>query len=278
MALSPDRPAETLSLTPVNGGEGVPLRGRPDDRKLGPITIQPGETRRAWIMFRGYRYPRSDLPRLITVSLPRDAGGKPVQLVIADPAGGRRWEVVADRAGAGYGVQYTSLFADGMGGQALAGVLTVVSRTGPVFYDVGILTGMFAANAGRLTPVSSTFSTVGANIHLTVPVLEWGPWPAPRRLALYAGGGGQGLFGRHETAPPRTPNTYAALSVDGGIELTLGAQAPAALPFPISFTGRPLPRASLRLGYTHWFASSVPGGTVSANSGGYMVAIRVSFF
>jgi hypothetical protein len=279
MELAPDRPAETLSLTPISGGEGDASRGRPDDRKLGPITIAPGETRRYWIAFRGYRYPRSDVPRKITVSFPPDGNGKPVRLVLADPARAQRWEVQADRGVAGYGIKYASLFASGMQGQAMSGVLTIVSRAGPVFFDVGILTGLFIANAGRLASGTSTFNIVGARVHLAVPFASWGTWQAPWRLALYAGAGGHGLLGgRREEASPQGPNTYAVFAVEGGIELDVGAQAPAALPYPISFTGRPLPRVSLRVGYTHWFAQSVPGDDVTANSGGYSTAIRVSFF
>ena len=75
-------------------------------------------------MFRGYRYPGSDVPRKVTISLP-DARGRRVQLVIADPARGQlRWEVTPFAGTMIYGIQNTALIGpalDGMGMSALIG-------------------------------------------------------------------------------------------------------------------------------------------------------------
>ena len=92
MELAPDRPGETLSLAPAGGGEGaLPETLGLDDLKLGSTKIPPGESRHYWVVFRGYRYPGSDVPRKITIALP-DTRGRRVELVIADPAHGQlRW-------------------------------------------------------------------------------------------------------------------------------------------------------------------------------------------
>jgi len=50
LELSPDRPDETRALAPLGGGEGADPHG---GTKLGSVTIRPGETREAWVRFRG---------------------------------------------------------------------------------------------------------------------------------------------------------------------------------------------------------------------------------
>src|SRR5438045_3360886 len=75
------------AFSPVAGGEGADPHGA---TTLGWVTILPGETRQAWVQFRGYRYPGSDVPRKVTIWFP-DARGRRVELVIADPGRGQRW-------------------------------------------------------------------------------------------------------------------------------------------------------------------------------------------
>ncbi len=274
MEVSADRPAETLSLAPAGGGEGDFRGGSADSLSLATIAIPPGQTRRYWVAFRGYTYPGSDAPRKITISLP-DARGQRVQLVIADPARGQRWQVEADGVGIGYGLQNAGLFASGLDARAMAGVFSVVSRAGPFFYDVGLTTGLVVETRGLLMSETSTFQTIGVNGHVTLPFGAWGPWQAPRRLGVYAGGGAQELFEIPHATQKNAVHAYGVLSATGGVELDFGAQSPAALPYPVSFTQtRPLPRLTLRAGYTHWFAF---GHGIRANSGGYMTAIRLAF-
>src|SRR4029079_3196379 len=117
MELSPDAPGETRSLTPAGGGEGAfPSDLSLEDQQLGSTTIAPGQSKSYWVLFRGYRYAGSDVPRKITISLP-DARWRRVQLVIADPARGQlRWEVKPRAITLFYGLQNTSLFGPGLDG------------------------------------------------------------------------------------------------------------------------------------------------------------------
>jgi len=274
MEVSPDRPGETLSLPPAGGGEGEFPDSSLAKLRLATIALPPGQTRRTWVAFRGYAFPGSDVPRKITISLP-DARGRRVELLIADPAHGQRWEVEPDRVGIAYGLQNNTLFASGLDATATSGVFSVVARAGPIFYDVGLATGLVVQTRGLLVSETSSFQSIGVSPHATLPFVSWGPWQAPRRLAVYLGGAGQQLFEIPHTTRTELLHTYSVLSVDGGIEFEFGAQTPAALPFPISFSQRPpLPRLTLRAGYTHWFAFS---HEISANSGGYATAIRLAF-
>ena len=122
LELAPDLPAETRSLTPAGGGEGpFPGGSALDDLKLGSVSIPSGQTRSYWIVFRGYRYPGSDVPRKVTISLP-DARGRRVQLVIADPARGQlRWEVTPLAGTMIYGIQNTALAGPALDGIGIIG-------------------------------------------------------------------------------------------------------------------------------------------------------------
>ena len=75
---------------------------------------------------------------------------------------------------------------------------------------------------------------------------------------------------------PRCPcRAYGVVSLEGGIELDVGAHAPpAASPFPISYSRLLLPRWTIRLGYTHWF---IGGDNVDLNSGGYASSVRFAW-
>ena len=150
LELAPDLPAETRSLTPAGGGEGpFPEGSALDDLKLGSVSIPPGQTRSYWVVFRGYRYPGSDVPRKVTISLP-DARGRRVQLVIADPARGQlRWEVKPFAGTMIYGIQNTALLGPALDGVGTAVLIGGVSRAGPILWDFALTSRTFVQQGGR---------------------------------------------------------------------------------------------------------------------------------
>jgi hypothetical protein len=281
LELSPELRGETLSLTPAGGGEGpFPTDLAADDMMLGSITIAPGQSGRYWVVFRGYRYAGSDVPRKITVSLP-DPRGRRIQLVIADPARGQlRWEVKPATSGVTYGVQNTALLAPGLTATGMSAQISREARVGRFLWDVGLTSRLLVQTQGRLTPATSmstsptTFSGAGVNAHVTWPLARWGGWQDPRWFGLFAGGEAQFLIAVDK--PPaegeavKTPTVHGALAAEGGVELDIGAVRAAATPFPISFSGPGLPRWSLRFGYTHLFAGGL-------NSGGYVTSLRLAW-
>ena len=275
MELSPDAPGETLSLTPAGGGEGDFPKGLSlEDQQLGSTTIPPGETRHYWVVFRGYRYPGSDVPRRISVLLP-DARGRRIRVVIADPARGQlRWEIAPKRTGFMYGLQNTTLLAPGLSATGMAATLSLVGRAGPILWDAGLTTRLMVQSRGRLDSPTSSFSGTGVAAHVTWPVFGWGAWQDPRQFGIYAGGEAQLL--QAIMPPPQsgemvpTPIVYGTLAAEGGVEVDIGALRPALSPFPISYSGRALPRWGFRLGYTHMFAGGL-------NSGGVTSTIRFAW-
>ena len=277
MELSPDLRGETRSLTPAGGGEGDFPGGDLEDMHVGSATIAPGASRRFWVLFRGYRYAGSDAPRKITVSLP-DTRGRRVQVVIADPAhGDLRWETLPSRTGATYGVRTTAIYAPGFTDSEIAPQISLVSRVGPIMYDLGLTSGMVFESKGRALSETSGFTTTGGHAHLTWPFVTWGNWQDPRQLGLYGGGGLQLLIevpnASHDATVPL--RAYGVVALEGGIELDVGAHAPpAASPFPISYSRMLLPRWTIRLAYTHWF---IGGDNVDLNSGGYTSSIRLAW-
>jgi hypothetical protein len=114
----------------------------------------------------------------------------------------------------------------------------------------------------------------GLNGHVAWPFTGWGAWQDPRRVALFAGGEAQGLIAVMHPTPagemPPKPILHGALSVEGGVEFDIGAVRRAPSPFPISWAGPPLPRWTIRFGYTHWFVNGL-------NSGGYMTSFRLAW-
>jgi hypothetical protein len=277
MELSPDLPGETRSLTPAGGGEGDSPGSDLDDLQLGSATIPAGASRHYWVVFRGYRYAGSDVPRKITVSLP-DARGRRVELIIADPArGDLRWDMVPGRTGAAYGVQNVSVYAPGFTTTGIAPQISLVTRVGPILYDLGLTSGMYLESKGRMLSETSGFTSTGGHAHLTLPFVTWGNWQDPRQLGVYGGANLQLLIeipgSNHDAMVPL--RTYGVVSFEGGIELDVGAHgAPAASPFPISYSRPLLPRWTLRFAYTHWF---IAGDKVDLNSGGYATSVRFAW-
>jgi hypothetical protein len=276
LVLDSQHPEDTLSLSPVGGAEGdfpgeVPSEGS----LLAPMAIPPGERKSYWALFRGYRYPDSDVPRRVTVRLTSSSGdGRTVDLDIADPGRGRaKWEVVPPRSGWAIGILNTSLFGDHLRGMAAGTELARSMRMGPLLWDVGLVSALLIQTKGSLTSATSSFGVSGFTSTLTAPVLGWGTPQEPRQLGLY--GGGEALLVAEVQPPapsgtmPPKPSLYGALAVDVGVELDIGAIRLAGGPFPLTPTRRSMPRWAWRVGYTHW---RVNGGGADGYSGGIRFA------
>lgn len=269
LELSPDQPGETRSFAPKSGGEGA----LPAGETLGSTVIPPGEARRFWVRFQTYRYPGSDVPRKITIFV-SDARGRRVELVIADPAYGQRWQVEPPPLGAVYGLQQTTLSSSSeLHATSLAGQFALLGRVGPFLWDLGTSTRWLLQRQGPLVSETSGFWGVGLTPHLAVPFVRWGLPQLPLMLGVYGGGEAQ-IFNEIPRSGSEGRGSYRALSAEGGVELDLGGRPPAQSPFPISFSRAPLPSATLRAGYAHWWVS---GNNVSPSSGGFTFTARLTF-
>jgi len=268
------RPRETLSLPPGGGAEGTfpddaPIDGSP----FAPLTIAPGETRDFWVLFHGYRFANSEVPRRITLRIPADDhGAGAVELTLADPARGRmRWEVPPEPGQLTAGFQNTSLLGGDLRGTAVSTLLSWQSRHGRLLTDVGLASTLFVQSAGPLASATSSFLGTGLAAHLTLPLLTWGTPEAPRTIGVFAGGM---LLALTEIQSPaasnRAPNVYGALVAEAGLELHVGRVPLAATPFPLSPAGPALPRFSVRLGYAEWLI----GGH---SAGGYTTSLRLAW-
>jgi hypothetical protein len=276
MELDAGHPAETRSLTPGGGGEG-PFPGQlaADDSTLRPLAVPPGQTRTYWALFRGYRFPGSDLPRRITLTVPGGDGGRHLQVTLADPARGLlRWEVPVARGAWMLGLQNSSLLGNHLKATGVSTQLSRLSRVGRLLLDVSLTSRVLVETDGALVSPTSSFTGIGISAQLTAPpFLGWGAWQDPRQLGLYAGGEAQLLIAmERQRAPGDTtpPTYYGALSAEAGLEVDFGARRFAATPFPLSPAGRALPRWLLRIGYTHWWAGH--GAT-----DGYTTSVRLSW-
>lgn len=274
MELSPDQPGETLSLTPSAGGEGsFPTDLASQDYTLGSITIPPGQTRKAWLMFRGYRYAGSDVPRKISVSLP-DQRGRRVQVVIADPARGQlRWEVKQNTGTLIYGVHNTALFGPELDGMGMAAMLGGIKRYGRLLSSFGVTSRIFIEQEGSLTSPTSSFAGTGVFGSVTMPLAGWGAWQDPRQFGVYAGGELQVLTPIQTRASAKNmqgAEFHGAAAAEGGLEFDIGAVRPAATPFPLSYATLSAPRWALRVGYVHWW-------TGGGDSNGYVTSLVLAW-
>ena len=87
LAIDTRHPEQTRLLPPSVSGDG-PFPGLvPEAAELAAVDVAPGQTRTAWVLFRGYRFEDSDIPRRVTLTFP-DPEGRPVELVLADSARG----------------------------------------------------------------------------------------------------------------------------------------------------------------------------------------------
>ena len=96
LELDGDAPDKTLSLPLGAGAAGLfPGEVGEDVLDVKPLPLAPGETKRIWALFRGYKYPGSDIQRRVALTF-SGADGRPMRLVLADPARGTlRWTLPA---------------------------------------------------------------------------------------------------------------------------------------------------------------------------------------
>src|SRR5580698_2943097 len=118
MQVDARRPDLTRLLPPSMSGDGTfpgapPKAGEGENGEasgnLSQIDVAPGQTRSFWVLFRGYQFAGSELPRRITLTMP-DGEGRALELVLGDPARGLlRWEVPPTPAAWYLGVEDGSL-------------------------------------------------------------------------------------------------------------------------------------------------------------------------
>ncbi len=265
MEIDSRRPADTLSLLPAGLGEGtfpgdVPTEPSP----RGPMAIAPGQTGSYWVLFRGYRFPDSDLPRRITVRMP-GVGGPPWDLTLADPGHGRqRWKVEPIDGGWTVGLDNSSLLRDHLRATVVSTQFSRLSRLGPMLWEVGLNSSVLVQT---LPTSTSSFAGSGLGTRMTAPLLNWGTPQNPRQIAAYGGATALLLVETQsqEAVDNMTlPSVFGVLAAEAGLELVIGARRLAASPFPLSAVGRGLPRWSTRVGYTRWWvADGVTDGIVS---------------
>lgn len=268
-------PGQTLSLPLGAGGDGTFPGGdlAADTLVVKALPIAPGTTRTVWAMFRGYRFPGSEIPRRVTVTLPVGVG-QVLRLVLADPARGQlRWNLPAQKSAVMLGLENTSLLGGSSKAMGISTELTLFRRRGSFLLDLSLSSTLLVQTQGKLISPTSSFAGSGVNAHLALPVLTWGPELDPRSFGFYVGGQGQFLISVDPPPPdgetPK-PHVYGGLVAEGGIDLEIGALSPARTPFPLTTVGKPLPRWFIRAGYTHWW---LDGG----GADGYVSSLRLTW-
>jgi hypothetical protein len=263
MPIDPERPAETLALTPVGGAEG-PFSGEvPGEGSLiGTFTVPPGQTRPYWVLFRGYRFDDSDVPRRVALRI-ATPGGPALELVVADPGRGKlRWQLPPRPSVWTVGLQSVALASDHLRATGMSNVVARRLDFRRLSLDVGLVSLLLVETHGDLASETSAFLGLGPTVHATVPLVGWGSDLEPRRFGLYAGG--SALLLPEVTQQPRPdpmkqPGFYGVLAAEAGIAFDIGTLRFAPTPFPLSPTTPPLPRWTIRAGYTHWWVGG--GGT-----------------
>jgi hypothetical protein len=274
MQVDPRKPTETRLLPPSVNGDGAFPGAPPEGADLSQIDVAPGQTRSFWVLFRGYQFAGSEIPRRITLTMP-DTEGRALELALADPArGDLRWEVPPTRSAWFLGVRSGSLYGGYAQATSISTQISRLSRAGRFLWDVGYVSSVLVQVKGELRSSSSSFTGTGVDAHLTLPLSSWGDPKQPIRLGPYLGGQMQLLIAMQPTpnsANPQAPPVYGDGVLEAGFELDVGALRNAATPFPLSATGRnPLPRWLLRVGYAHdWI------GHGTAN--GYVTSVRLSW-
>jgi hypothetical protein len=275
MEIDPGRPSETRALLPKGGAEGTFPGEAPTDGSLrAPLVVPPGQTRSWWVLFGGYDFPDSDLPRRVTLTLPPGADGRSLEVTLADPARGRlRWSIAPAEGGWGYGVQNVALFGAHLKATGVSAVISRLARVGRLLWEGGLTSMLLVQTEGALVSSTSSFLATGLGIRLTVPLLMWGSLREPRHLGVY--GGATGLFLTEIQTPQSgdsmaAPNIYGAVAAEAGLALDIGARRLAGTPFPLSPSGHPLPRWSIRVGYNQWW---IADGT----SAGYTTSLRLAW-
>jgi hypothetical protein len=268
------KPGESRLLPPSVNGDGAFPGSPPEGTDLTQIDVAPGQSRSFWVLFRGYQFAGSEIPRRITLTLP-DAEGHALELVLADPARGTlRWEVPPTQGAWYLGVQTGSLYGGYTQTNSISSRVSHLARAGQFLWDAGLVSTILVQVQGALRSTSSSFMGVGVDAHLTLPLYAWGDPLQPIRLGPYLGGEIQTLIAIQPTpqqATPQTPPIYGAGGPEAGLELDVGALRNAATPFPLSAAGsNPLPRWLVRVGYTH---SWIGHGTAD----GYATSVRLTW-
>lgn len=274
LELDPSTPDRTLSLPLGAGGDGrFPGDGADDTLVVKAIPILPGQTQTLWAMFRGYRFPGSEIPRRIVVTIP-GPGGHPLRLALADPArGDGRWLVPARKSSVMLGLENTSLLGGRTKMTGISSEITLFRPLGRFLLDTSLSSSLLVQSQGSLTSPTSSFAGTGLNAHLALPMFTWGPQLDPRRFGLFAGGQAQFLVSIDPPPPAGqspAPHVYGALAAEAGLDLEIGALQPARTPFPLTAVGATLPRWFLRVGYTHWW---IGGGSAD----GYTSSVRLAW-
>jgi hypothetical protein len=275
MYLDPRAPAATLSLPPSWAAPGAFADEDSDGGyhlKMQPVAIPPGQTQSYWVVFRGYHFEGSDVPRRIVLALP-DPTGRRLELTLADPARGlARWDMDAPPSIWMIGIQNHTMFGSHLRAMAMATQVTRMARAGRLLWDVGFVSRLMVQINGGLTSSTSAFSGFGVNGHVTVPLFAGGRPDSPVTVGAFAGGEAQLLLAvqRDEEVGMTPPASYQGLAAELGLEWGFGAVRRAATPFPLSPAGRPMPAFATRLGYTHWW---IGGG----QSDGYTASFRVAW-
>jgi len=272
MQVDARKPAETRLLPPSVNGDGTFPGAPPEGADLNQIDVAPGQRRAFWVLFRGYRFAGSEIPRRITLTMP-DAEGRALELVLADPArADLRWEVPPTRGAWYLGVQSGSLYGGYVQADSLSTRTARVTRVGRFLWDAGLVSSVLVQVSGSLRSSSSSFMGTGLDTHLTLPLYSWGDPLQPTRLGPFVGGQIQTLIATEPTpskANPQAPPAYGQGGPEVGLELDVGALRNAATPFPLSPAGsNPLPRWLVRVGYIH---SWIGHGTAD----GYTTSVRM---
>lgn len=263
LSVDPKRPEATLSLPPVAGAEGdFPDDLPPEGSLLAPVSIAAHERKPFWILFRGYRYPDSDVPRRVTIRVDgaQLRPGEPataIVLDVADPArGGLQWSVAPPSGGWTIGIENVNFVNDHLRGLMTGSRLSRLTRVGPVLWEVALVSCLLVETKGSLASATSSFGVSGLASAVTAPVYSWGRWQDPRQAGIYWGGEAL-LAGEVQRSlsgdMTMKPRLYGALAIDVGVEVDVGAIRLAASPFPLVAGRRGLPRWSWRAGYTHWW-------------------------
>ena len=267
LQLDARRPDLTRLLPPSVNGEGPFPGALPEGGgDLHPIEVAAGQRRSFWILFRGYRFDGSAVPRRITLTLP-DADGRTFELVLADPAEGLlRWEVPPTRSTWTVGIQSGSFYGNYVQAMSFSESVSRQASAGRFLWDAGLVSSVMVQVEGKLRSATSSFTGLGLDAHLTLPLFRWGEPTNPVRLGPYLGGQIQTLIEiqptQKNTAMPQIPAIYGQGGPEIGLDLDVGALRNAATPFPLTPVGaNPLPRWSARVGYTHtWIGHGTADG------------------
>jgi hypothetical protein len=268
------RPNDTRLLPPSVNGDGPFPGSPPEGSELNQIDVAPGQTRAFWVLFRGYQFDGSEIPRRITLTIP-DADGRALELVLADPARGElRWEAEPAHSAWYLGVQNASLYGNYAQTTAISTRISRLARAGRFLWEAGLVSTVMVQVEGALRSASSSFMGTGLEAHLTLPLFAWGDPRQPIRLGPYLGGQIQTLIAIEptaKTANAQPPPVYGQGGPEVGVEFDIGALRSAATPFPLSLATRnPLPRWLFRVGYTH---SWIGHGTAD----GYVTSVRLTW-